>query len=374
MCTSAPFTTEVAECLQANCTVRESLALGRYQHSSCGAPIRSQTGLTRRVIWIMLTLTAISIIGRFIFRNPKVTGVGYGLDDWFILIAFAFLIALTNEFQSMSNEALGKDLWTLQPEQITATLYHFWIEAILYNFVMNFTKISIILLYLRVWTSANTWSGHFRLACFILIGLHVAYAIIIAFTVVFECNPISLAWTRWDNEHPGTCIDYLAQSYAVAAFNTILDFATFLLPLPKLVKLNVSNGKKIAVCGAFLIGFLATLFSIVRLAFLAEYGLSSNFTWYFAQIAIFTALECNLAVLCACLPSMAGPFLKACTGWKSKLGSRGSSKPRIIHLSTLDSWQTAREPSSNASTVRLQAMPDKHDERPIIPGKSDLDI
>ncbi|KAF7198334.1 Satratoxin biosynthesis SC1 cluster protein 4 [Pseudocercospora fuligena] len=274
---------------------------------------------------------------------------------------------LPQRYNELANEGLGKDLWTLEPEQITATLYHFWVEAMLYNFVMTFTKISIILLYLRIWTSENTWTGRFRMACFVLIALHVAYAIAIAFTVAFECAPVSLTWTRWDGEHHGTCVDYQAQSYAISALNVVLDFATFLLPIPKLVTLNISIRKKIGVCFTFLVGFLATLFSIIRLAYLARYSLSANFTWHFAQIAIFTALECDLALICACLPSMAGLFQKAwgsaTKSWRSRSASRNSPVPNRIHLSTLDSYHTAREPGEGASTVQLQATIAKYDDR-----------
>ncbi|KAI5366599.1 putative extracellular membrane protein, CFEM [Septoria linicola] len=340
LCENQPYKTAVQNCLQANCPVRESLVAGRYQSEACGATKRSQVGLTRRVVWTLYTTAAISVLGRFIFRNPYLRGSGYGADDWTMLLAFILLTPQNAVIHAMTMAGLGLDIWTLEPDNITTLLHDFWVEAILYTFVMSTIKVSILLLYLRIWTSGTSWTAGFRRMCFVLIAINVAFGVALGLTVIFECSPVSYAWTRWDGEHTGKCIDYSAQSYAISGLNTLLDIVTFLLPIPKLLQLPISLRKKVGVCLIFALGLLATTASVVRLIYLIEYSTSPNFSWWFAPIAIWTSLECNLAVTTACLPSMAGLFQKVwnhtCKGTKWTYGSSGTNidNVRLSELQT----------------------------------------
>jgi len=64
--------------------------------------------------------------------------------------------------------------------------------------------------------------------------------------------------------------------------------------------------KKILAITIFLVGLFVTICSIIRLAFLIKWGSTENRTWYYNSVTIWSAIECNLAVFCACLPSIAG--------------------------------------------------------------------
>lgn len=144
----------------------------------------------------MYAAAVISVVARFVFRNPYLRGAGYGWDDWAILASFILLTPLNTVIHSMTSAGLGRDIWTLEPKNITTLLHEFWIEAILYTILMSLVKVSILLLYLRIWTSGHSWSATFRRTCFILIGINLAFGIALGATVIFECKPISYAWTR----------------------------------------------------------------------------------------------------------------------------------------------------------------------------------
>ena len=307
----------------------------------------------------MFATAAIGVVARLIFRNPCARGHGYGADDWTMLLALIFLIPFNAVVHLMAKAGTGRDIWSLEPENITMLLHTFWMEGILYAVLMTIIKVSILLLYLRIWTAGSTDNLTFRRVCFILIGVNIAAGIAIALSVVFECMPISYAWTRefwtlmdrikyastdirigWDGEHQGTCIDYSAQSYAISAISVILDLVTFMLPIGKLANLPLSRGKKFGVCFVFALGLLATAASIVRLVYLIRDSTSPNFSLWLAPVATWTSLECNLAVICACLPAMAGLIQKVwnhtCKGknWSTRRGSTNIDNVRLSSLHT----------------------------------------
>ena len=177
---------------------------------------------------------------------------------------------------------------------------------------MTGTKISVLLLYLRIFPSTvSTW---FRRTCYLIIGRLTGYCLSMCISTAVECMPISYAWTRWDGEHKGHCINTVAQIYMGASLNIIFDVLVFFLPIPKLYKLKTSTPrKKIGIILTFLVGLFVTICSIIRLRYLVRWGESANPTWDYTSIGIWSVIEGNAAIVCCCMPAMAGPIKKV---WK----------------------------------------------------------
>ena len=113
--------------------------------------------------------------------------------------------------------------------------------------------------------------------------------------------------TRWDGINKGSCINLQGQIFATAGLNILWDLLVFLLPLPKLLKLSFASAKKkVAICLTFVVGLFVTVCSIIRLKYLAVWGSSGNATWGYNPIAIWSNVECNMSVVCACMPALAG--------------------------------------------------------------------
>lgn len=113
---------------------------------------------------------------------------------------------------------------------------------------------------------------------------------------------------RHDTDDPrrGTCIDLNALIFATASLNILFDLTTILLPIPKLWSLSIPTRKKLAVVATFTVGLLVTLCSIIRLRTLAVWGNDPNVTYQYNPIAIWSNVEINLGVVCACMPAVAG--------------------------------------------------------------------
>ena len=75
--------------------------------------------------------------------------------------------------------------------------------------------------------------------------------------------------------------------------------------------------KKLVAVSIFLIGLFVTVCSVIRLQYLVQWGTTDNPTWYYNPIALWSAIECNLAIFCACLPSIAGLFQRV---YRSSMG------------------------------------------------------
>ena len=73
----------------------------------------------------------------------------------------------------------------------------------------------------------------------------------VVFSTIFQCSPISYAWTRTP---PGHCIDLLAFYRWLSLPNLLIDVSTLLLPVNMVWKLQVTFKQKMALSGVFLMG------------------------------------------------------------------------------------------------------------------------
>jgi hypothetical protein len=75
----------------------------------------------------------------------------------------------------------------------------------MYQATISMTKISIILLYLRIFPKEI--APTFHRICWTINVILVAYALAFMTEFIAGCKPISFFWTQWDGEHPGHCAD-----------------------------------------------------------------------------------------------------------------------------------------------------------------------
>lgn len=71
----------------------------------------------------------------------------------------------------------------------------------------------------------------------------------------FACQPLSHFWTRMKGTN-GTCID-VGQFYVILSIiNLLTSVIVLLIPVPEVIKLQMSRGKKAAVFGILALGGL----------------------------------------------------------------------------------------------------------------------
>lgn len=120
---------------------------------------------------------------------------------------------------------------------------------IMYKLTINCTKVSICLLYLRIFRT----SQQFRPFCYAVLSFVFTYAIASIIITIFQCTPVDRAW---DKSIHGTCISLTAFWFAGAVLNVIGDFLILLLPMPMIRTLHMPVRQKWGVGMMFALGAL----------------------------------------------------------------------------------------------------------------------
>lgn len=95
----------------------------------------------------------------------------------------------------------------------------------------------------------------FRFSIWIGAFLVRSYPIYFMITMGFCCNPLSHYWTQFKGT-TGTCLDVGHFFFILAIINLITDVILLAIPVPEILKLQMSKDKKIAVCGILGLGGL----------------------------------------------------------------------------------------------------------------------
>lgn len=124
-------------------------------------------------------------------------------------------------------------------------------SQIMYGPLMLFTKLSILLLCLKVFVSSNK-SKSFRL---IHLLLWTNFFFYFAATVVeiFECTPRTKLWTP---NTPGKCVNISSLIISTAIINVISDFSILMLLILFAWCLPMGTKQKLGLSAVFLTGLL----------------------------------------------------------------------------------------------------------------------
>jgi hypothetical protein len=97
--------------------------------------------------------------------------------------------------------------------------------------------VSILVQYLRIFPVR--W---FRTACFVILGLVVAYGTWVVSSSILICSPVAFSWDK--SIVNGSCMNQLTIWVANAAVNIALDVVIFLMPLFVIRGLSISKSQK----------------------------------------------------------------------------------------------------------------------------------
>ncbi|KAJ5823121.1 hypothetical protein N7447_005461 [Penicillium robsamsonii] len=316
LCNDAHYTAVLQKCVLTSCTIQESLTTKNVTTSACGDPIRDRTKIVSHAGVIGGVIALVAFILRMVARLGCCGGI-FGADDWTMMLTMVYTkfpslkIGFSSHWKltdfshstlgtlSVANAGLGKDMWTLPFDNITHILYVYFWDELIYLSILPLTKISICCFYLRIFPDRQ-----FRTATYVTIALNVSYWIAFVLISVFQCRPLPGAWHRWYEEENYKCNHINAQGWAAAALNMVLDIIVMVLPLRQLYGLNLSVKRKSYVMCMFSLGIFVTLVSILRLNSLIHFASTTNLTWDYVTVGYWSTIECDVGVICACLPAI----------------------------------------------------------------------
>jgi len=132
------------------------------------------------------------------------------------------------------------------------TQYAVYLHTIVYAPPTALAKLVLLLFYVQLQNQAR-W---FRWATYATMFINIGASTGILLASIFACKPIALGW---DLTVQGTCINRPALYEATAALGVIVDLLIISIPVPMVVRLQMSRSKKAGLILMFVLGSMYVL-------------------------------------------------------------------------------------------------------------------
>ncbi|CAJ2510296.1 Uu.00g061960.m01.CDS01 [Anthostomella pinea] len=170
----------------------------------------------------------------------------------------------------------GQHESTLTEHQRHEAFKSFYLCQITYKTSINLTKASILLLYLRIFSGVK-W---FRWTC---------------------CSPVTAAFDKTITQK--TCMNNAHFWFANATWSVLTDIIVLFLPMPLVYALQIPRDQKVALVIVFTLGAFVVITSCLRITTLDIQATTTDPLYDIAS-TMWTIIEMNVAVICACLPQI----------------------------------------------------------------------
>ncbi|KAK2784877.1 hypothetical protein FQN52_008813 [Onygenales sp. PD_12] len=252
-------------------------------------------GAEALTISIVFSSLATFFVGaRFFTRGLLVQRLGY--DDWTSLAALIFSLTFMGLFVGEKVNGLGNHIVDIPPDMMKKMMICFWLSVPMYNSSLFCTKASIVLLYLRIFPRSPI-----RKACYAMLGFLIAYGLWAVVSGYLNCIPVQ---KFWDDSLEGGCINMENLWLSNAIMHIVTDLALLAMPMPIISTLQLPKKQKFAVMGIFTLGGFVCITSGLRLHSLQVIARSKDKTWDNVGAASWSAIECNVAIICSSLSTL----------------------------------------------------------------------
>ncbi|KAJ5177582.1 uncharacterized protein N7500_000281 [Penicillium coprophilum] len=219
----------------------------------------------------------------------------FDLDDWTIIAATIFAVLNVVVSGLGVKHGTGKHTWDLSKADALPAAKVRYVTHIIYTLINGLIKVSICLLYLRVFPNI-------RVISLGTIAFVTAMSVAIMLATIFQCSPISSAFDEQDFEHY-TCFQSVPFWYSTAALSLVTDVWILLLPLKTVLGLHIGTRKRFLVAGLLSLGSFACIASIIRMVYIVELYQSSDPSWDTFGISIWSVIELAVAIIAASIPA-----------------------------------------------------------------------
>ena len=118
----------------------------------------------------------------------------------------------------------------------------------LYNTALSLVKLSVLIFYVRIFRTVETYRVGFWVAGFFIVGWWIGIDLL----AILSCIPVQKAWNP---TIPGHCLDTQHNFLGATITNIIIDIVLLVLPMPMLWQLHIRTSRKVGLVGVFACGY-----------------------------------------------------------------------------------------------------------------------
>ncbi|KAI1329791.1 hypothetical protein F5Y16DRAFT_417344 [Xylariaceae sp. FL0255] len=288
---------------------------------------------------VIAALVIICVALRFYARHY--TRSGFKTDDWLILLSL-LLVIVTDAIVLYASGLAPNVAYIASTPGIeftpAAELYTKidYIGTVLFFLITSSTKLSILLLYNRIFSV----DGLLKRQIIALIIAVAGYGIGTTVANLLNCIPLKYSWIN-NLDDPRYCFNYNNFWLATGIVEAVLDVLILLLPIGAVSKLQLNVRKRFAISLVFLTGAFSIASGILK----AYYGFIPNSRVpSFGNTSIWATVHLGTGIICACLPPAWPVFVLLWNfkkwSWVQSISSRKDAN------STSGGWSELRERGS----------------------------
>ncbi|ROW00851.1 hypothetical protein VMCG_06553 [Cytospora schulzeri] len=259
------------------------------------------------------------LIARLICRTTIVKRVSW--DDYFIILAWFLIAGLSITIDIGTNKGLGRHDANIDDRNRIPLRKTEYVFSVLYNPGLMALKTSVLIFYLRL--SKNTQQV-LRIASWVVLAIVNVAGIVLTLMNIFQCQPIMAAVSPHTSE--AQCIPLLTEFICSAPVNIVTDLAILALPIPVLTGMRLPKRQKYILVFTFSLGIFVTIVDVIRIYYLQQaistvptawsndpealFGDSPEFAWNASLSLMWSAVELNVGLICACIPTLKPLIIK----------------------------------------------------------------
>ncbi|KAL7943963.1 hypothetical protein V8C42DRAFT_358684 [Trichoderma barbatum] len=218
----------------------------------------------------------------------------WGADDVLIVAAMVLAVCMSVSYNGEARNGFGLHSTQIDAHHKIMAFKWFFVAQILYKVTTCLTKMSLGMLYLRIFPDRK-----FRIAVISVMVVTGAYTFAAVLLTIFACKPIDKSWNK---ALPGVCVNSISIWYSTSVLNIVTDVLIIGLPINEIRRLQLPLVKKLLLCALFSLGIFVMACTIIRMITVSPQTTASDQTYYQAVSNSWTFVETNVGILCACKP------------------------------------------------------------------------
>jgi hypothetical protein len=314
-----------------------------------------------------LVLASIFVIARGVSRLGIVHKTSW--DDYMIVVAWVFAFFLSFTIDLGARNGLGRHDANIDPNDKPTLRRCEFVFSVLYNPALMATKTSILIFYLRL---ARNAQKILRLASWAVLVIVNLAGTILTIMNIFQCKPTEASWDP--NAVAQQCIPLLTEFICSAPINITTDLAILALPIPVLTGMRLPRRQKTILIITFALGVFVAIVDVVRIYYLQQaitlnststtndasaiYGDNPEFSWNASMSLMWSAVEVNIGITCACIPTLKPLIIRILPAMLVDPDGTRRSQTRdsqFINTSSKQGSESSQPPTTNAAeTPTLQ--------------------